>query len=171
MNTTLQEQVAQALLAQNKTLCTAESCTGGLVAAAMTEVSGVSAVFKGGVVSYWTEIKGSVLGVSRETLERDGAVAPTTAREMALGAARLMGASWAVSVTGVAGPGQDEQGNPVGCVYLGLSDGVHTWVRKPSPEALGRTRGEIRARAAEAALAFVLDGLRGALPPEEGLPG
>lgn len=160
---TIQEQVTRALIAQHKTLSTAESCTGGLVAAALTEVSGVSAVFKGGVVSYWTEVKGSVLGVSPETLARDGAVAPTTAREMALGAARLLGSDWAVSVTGVAGPSRDERGNAVGCVYVGLSDGVHTWVRHPDPTAMGRTRPEIRARAVEEALRFVLDGLNGAL--------
>lgn len=161
---TLAEQVTEALLRQHKTLATAESCTGGLVSAALTEVSGVSAVFKGGVVSYWTEVKGSVLGVSQETLTRDGAVAPTTAREMALGAAKLLGSDWAVSVTGVAGPNQDERGNEVGCVYFGLSDGVHTWVRHPAPDTMGKTRREIREKAVEVALRFVLDGLCGALP-------
>jgi nicotinamide-nucleotide amidase len=163
MEQTLQEQVVQALRAQNKTLATAESCTGGLVAAAVTEVSGSSAVFKGGVVSYWTAIKGSVLGVSQETLEAFGAVSPQTAEEMALGAARLMGTSLAVSVTGVAGPNRDERDNPVGCLYLGLSDGTQTWVRHPDPSTLGTTRQEIRQRAVALALAFVLDALDGQL--------
>ncbi|MCC8063841.1 MAG: CinA family protein [Clostridiales bacterium] len=157
MEKTIQEQVYDRLLAHGKTLCTAESCTGGLVAAAMTEVSGVSQVFKGGVVSYWTEVKGSVLGVSRETLERYGAVSPQTAGEMALGAAQLMGTSLAVSVTGVAGPNPDERGNPVGCLYLGLSDGERCWVRHPAPETLGRTRQAIRASAVRLALEFVLE--------------
>lgn len=157
MEKTIQEQVYEQLLAHGKTLSTAESCTGGLVAAAMTEVSGVSQVFKGGVVSYWTEVKGNVLGVSRETLERCGAVSPQTAGEMALGAARLMGSSLAVSVTGVAGPNPDERGNPAGCLYLGLSDGTHYWVRHPAPEALGQTRQEIRANAVRLALEFVLE--------------
>ncbi|MCD8341761.1 MAG: CinA family protein [Clostridiales bacterium] len=157
MGRTIQEQVYERLLAHGKTLSTAESCTGGLVAAAMTEVSGVSQVFKGGVVSYWTEVKGSVLGVSPETLERYGAVSPQTAGEMALGAARLMGSSLAVSVTGVAGPNPDERGNPVGTLYLGLSDGARCWVRHPEPEALGATRQEIRASAVRLALEFVLE--------------
>lgn len=161
MSQSLQEQVYRALLERGKTLATAESCTGGLVAAAMTEVSGVSRVFKGGVVSYWTQVKETVLGVSAQTLERYGAVSEQAAREMALGAARLLGASLAVSVTGVAGPDRDERGNPVGCVYIGLSDGVRTWVKHPDPGSMGASRQEIRQRAVEAALGLVLEHLRG----------
>ena len=92
----------------------------------MTALPGVSAVYRGGVVSYWTSVKADVLGVPKETLDAHGAVSEETARAMAEGARRITGADIAVSVTGVAGPDPDERGVPVGIVFIGLAtpDGI-----------------------------------------------
>ena len=111
------------------TMATAESCTGGRVAERMTALSGVSSVYRGGVVSYWTSVKQDVLGVPAEILERFGAVSPESARAMAEGACRVTGADLAVSVTGVAGPDPDERGTPVGVVYVGLATPDGTFCR------------------------------------------
>lgn len=149
------QQVLQALRDRGLTISTAESCTGGLVAGALTDLAGSSAVFVGGVVSYWTQIKGKVLGVSPEILERYGAVSPQTAIEMAEKVRTLLGSDLAISVTGVAGPDRDERGNPVGCVYLALADGTGTVVRRlPQP---GTQREEIRRSAVDYALSMVLE--------------
>ena len=119
------------------TLSTAESCTGGQLAARLTAIPGVSAAYRGGVVSYWTSVKGDVLGVPAETLERYGAVSEETARAMAEGVRRVTGSELGVSVTGVAGPDKDERGVDVGVVYIGLSAPDGTWCRALS---LGRRR-------------------------------
>ena len=103
------------------TLAAAESCTGGLIAKRITDLSGASAAFKGGVVSYWSEVKHDVLGVPQGLLDTYGAVCEPVARAMARGVRALTGASLGVSVTGVAGPDPDERGNPVGLVYVGLA--------------------------------------------------
>jgi nicotinamide-nucleotide amidase len=147
--------VLAALKERHLTISTAESCTGGMIAAALTDLSGSSAVFVGGVVSYWTDVKQKILGVSRETLDCFGAVSPDTAKEMAEGVRKLLGSDLSVSVTGVAGPDRDERGNPVGCVYLALSDGETTTVHHP--DNLGSTREEIRANAVAYALDMVLE--------------
>lgn len=149
--------VLEGMKARGLTISTAESCTGGMIAAALTDLSGSSSVFVGGVVSYWTAVKHKVIGVPREILDTDGAVSPETAREMAQGVRALMESDLAVSVTGVAGPDKDERGNPVGCVYLALADGRDTVVRKP--EGLGTTREEIRRNAVDYALDMVLEWL------------
>ena len=94
----------QLLKERNLTLSTAESCTGGRVAERITALPGVSSVYRGGVVSYWTSVKAAVLGVPQETLDQYGAVSEETARAMAEGARQITGADIAVSVTGVAGP-------------------------------------------------------------------
>lgn len=99
----------------------AESCTGGLIAQRITALPGASAVFRGGVVSYWTSVKASVLDVPEELLEREGAVSQAVALEMAVGVRRITGADLGVSVTGVAGPDRDERRNPVGRVFVALA--------------------------------------------------
>lgn len=149
----LVEEVVELLRQQNKTLATAESCTGGLIAATITAHPGVACVFRGGVVSYWPEVKHDVLGVEQSTLDAVGAVSPETARQMAEGACRVIGSDLAVSVTGVAGPDPDDRGNPVGLVYLALSDGKTTIVR--APENLGKERNEIQRNAVAYALGMV----------------
>ena len=109
------------LLKEKKcTITTAESLTGGKIAAAITAVPGSSAVFPGGVVSYCDRIKHRVLGVPQQLLETHGAVSEPVAKAMARGAADLMGTGLALSATGLAGPDGDGSGNPVGTVYLGL---------------------------------------------------
>ena len=128
MKTRLCSDVLKAL--EGKTLATAESCTGGRVAQRITSLPGASGVYRGGVVSYWTDVKGSVLGVPREILDEFGAVSEETARAMAEGARRITGADLAVSVTGVAGPDPDERGVPVGIVYIGLATPTGTFCRK-----------------------------------------
>ena len=105
-----------------RTLATAESCTGGLLGGALTAVSGASNVYKGGIVSYQNEIKHRLLGVSREILEKFGAVSAPVAKAMAQGARKALETDFAVSVTGLAGTGGDEFGNPVGTVFIGFAD-------------------------------------------------
>jgi nicotinamide-nucleotide amidase len=107
------------------TLAVAESCTGGLLASAITDQPGSSAYFKGGVVAYSNEIKERLLGVPAELLERHGAVSAEVARAMAVGARRLVRADLAVAITGIAGPEADGTGKPVGLthVWLAAADG------------------------------------------------
>ena len=142
----LEQVVVQEMTARGLTLATAESCTGGLVAQRITALPGASAVFRGGVVSYWTEIKAAVLGVPQEILDQYGAVSEQTARAMAQGARRITGADLAVSVTGVAGPDPDERGTPVGIVYIGLDTPTGTFCRKM--DSGRRRRDRIRGLAA-----------------------
>lgn len=118
--TTLCSEVLKRL--QGKTLVTAESCTGGGIGWHLTGVSGSSAVYKGGIISYCNVVKHSVLGVDAQVLETIGAVSAPVAEAMAAGARRVLDADVAVSVTGLAGPGGDEYGNPQGRVFIGYSD-------------------------------------------------
>lgn len=107
--------------AEGITLATAESCTGGLVAGAITGVPGSSSVLLGGVVSYSLAVKRSVLGVSPEVLDTFGAVSSECAHQMCDGARTVTGAKVAVSITGIAGPGGAEPGKPVGTVWFGVA--------------------------------------------------
>ncbi len=125
------ESACSALLRERgMTLSSAESCTGGQIAQRMTALAGASQVYRGGVVSYWTDMKADVLSVSREILDQYGAVSEQTARAMAQGARRITGADVAVSVTGVAGPDPDERGNGVGLVFIGLDTPEGTFCRR-----------------------------------------
>ena len=111
--------VHAALARRGATLATAESLTGGELAARVTSVPGASRSYLGGVVSYATEVKVAVLGVRREVIDRHGAVSAECAREMAEGVRRLTGATYSLSTTGVAGPDLQE-GKPVGTVFVGI---------------------------------------------------
>lgn len=137
------------LKARGATLATAESCTGGLLAKRLTDVPGASAAFLGGVVSYASAVKASVLRVPQAMLDEHGAVSEPVARAMAEGAKALTGADYALSVTGVAGPDSDERGNPVGLVYIGLASPDGTQVRECRFGK--RTREHIRQQAANTA--------------------
>ena len=147
------------------TLATAESCTGGRVAERITALPGVSSVYRGGVVSYWTSVKADVLGVPQKILDQYGAVSEETARAMAEGARRITGADIGVSVTGVAGPDRDERDNPVGLVYIGLATPDGTFCRRT--DSGRRRRDRIQDLAANHALDVVRRYLTG-LPIEQG---
>lgn len=120
MRQTLRE-IVDYLIAHQLTVATAESCTGGMIAAGLTDVAGVSTVFGYGLVTYSNEAKEKMLGVSHETLTTYGAVSKETAEEMAVGLRDLSHADYAVSVTGIAGPGGGSAEKPVGLVYFGLA--------------------------------------------------
>lgn len=149
----LEAVVSGLLRERGLTLSAAESCTGGLVAKRMTDLSGASEVFRGGVVSYTNGVKAGVLGVPEELLERFGAVSEPVARAMAECCRKICGSDLAVSVTGVAGPDTDDRGNEVGTVFIALTDGNETICRKLS---CGRGRGRDRVRSAAAGSAFDL---------------
>jgi PncC family amidohydrolase len=117
----LEELVGRLLTKQGLTIAVAESCTGGLIAHQLTNVSGSSAYFVGGVVAYANEVKEQVLGVSGETLAAHGAISEETVREMARGARRLFGTDVAISATGIAGPTGGKPQKPVGLVYVALA--------------------------------------------------
>ena len=136
-----------------KTLVTAESCTGGGIGAALTAVSGASAVYKGGVISYTNWVKQHLLGVDPELLRREGAVSAAVAEAMASGARNSLEADVAVSVTGLAGPGGDDYGNSVGTVYIGYSDRVRCISREYH---FTGNRAEIRKKACSEALMLIL---------------
>ncbi len=114
----VEELVLAAARERGWTIAAAESCTGGLVSARLTNVAGSSEVFTGGIVAYDNTVKRQALSVPAETLERHGAVSPETAEAMAAGARHTLGTDIAVSVTGVAGPGGGSPEKPVGLVYL-----------------------------------------------------
>lgn len=139
---------------QGKTLATAESCTGGGIGAALTAVSGASAVYKGGIISYTNEIKQNLLGVDGTLLESVGAVSAPVAQAMAAGVRKALASDVAVSVTGLAGPGEDEFGNPVGTVFIGYSDDRITLSRK---YLFSGSREDVRNQAVSAALHLILE--------------
>lgn len=119
--TGLEEACKLLLQERGLTFATAESCTGGLIAKRITSLPGSSAVYRGGVVSYWSSVKADVLDVPQALLDKFTAVSEPVAKAMAGEARRITGADLAVSVTGVAGPDRDERGNPVGLVYVALA--------------------------------------------------
>lgn len=144
------QRVVEGLREKGKTLCSAESCTGGWIAKAVTDIAGASRVFRGGVVSYTNDVKRVVLGVSPQSLEREGAVSEPVARQMAEGARLLLHADIAVSTTGEAGP----EGGTVGLVYIALSAAEGTWC---NAYRFDGDRTEVRRAAVEQALGSVLE--------------
>ena len=139
---------------QGKTLATAESCTGGGIGAALTAVPGASKVFIGGVISYTDDIKNRVLGVDKAVLDKHGAVSSPVAGAMASGVRNLMKCDVAVSVTGLAGPGGDDFGNPVGTVCIGYADRHQTFAKKYQ---FYGDRDDIRRQTVQAALELILE--------------
>ncbi len=120
-NVTLAETIVELLKEQKMTITTVESCTGGMVSARLTDVAGVSEIFKQGFVTYSNKAKRKILGVKKITLKKYSAVSEQTAWEMARGGAALTGADVCISVTGYAGPETGENGEPVGLVYIGCN--------------------------------------------------
>ena len=119
-----------ACLGAGSTVAVAESCTGGLIAAAITDIAGSSGYFLGGVVSYSNEAKRDLLGVDAAVLEAHGAVSAQVARAMAVGARERFGATLGASVTGIAGPDGGTAAKPVGLTYIGVADADGVDVRR-----------------------------------------
>ena len=117
----LSGQVGAALIAKEATVCAAESCTGGLLLSVLTDIAGSSAYVQGGLVTYSNEAKMHFLKVRQATLMEQGAVSEATAAEMARGALALFATDYALSVTGIAGPGGGTAEKPVGLTYIGLA--------------------------------------------------
>ena len=141
---------------EGKTLVTAESCTGGGIGSALTSVPGSSAVYKGGVICYTNWVKEHVLGVASQLLEDFGAVSAPVAQAMAQGVRKALEADISLSVTGLAGPGGDEYGNPVGTVFIGCDSIRGTEVREYH---FNGDRAYVREQAVQAALELVLETL------------
>lgn len=139
----LEHALVNALHEHSLSICTAESCTGGLIAERITAVAGCSDVFFGGCVTYTNEIKQRLLGVSAETLDTYGAVSAETAMEMARGAREKLGTDIAVSATGIAGPSGGTPETPVGTVFIGVSTQNGESFRKLSLSSM-RSRDYIR---------------------------
>jgi nicotinamide-nucleotide amidase len=152
----LAEQVLARLRDSGHTVAVAESLTGGLVAAALTDVPGASAAFRGGVVAYATELKAALLGVDSRMLARHGAVFPAVAAAMADGVRSRLGATYGVATTGVAGP-EPADGQPVGTAHIAVSAADDTVVRTIG---LSGDRHEIRRLTVEHALGLLLGRLR-----------
>ncbi|MCL2756851.1 MAG: CDP-diacylglycerol--glycerol-3-phosphate 3-phosphatidyltransferase [Coriobacteriia bacterium] len=146
--------------ARGYTIGTAESCTGGLVAAALTDVPGASDVFRGAVVSYANEVKEALLGVSHQILETVGAVSSQTACAMALGALSTLGVDMAVSVTGIAGPQGGSREKPVGTVWFARAcRGDTIEALKAEMHLFCGDREGVRSQATAQALRLFIEGL------------
>ena len=127
--TTTAARVLASLIQRNATVSVAESLTGGLIGATLTDVAGASAAFRGGVIAYATELKADLLGVPSVLLEREGAVHPGVAAAMAVGVRDLMRSDYGLAVTGVAGP-DPQDGRPVGTVHIAVrGPGALIWHR------------------------------------------
>ncbi|HET9082232.1 MAG TPA: nicotinamide-nucleotide amidohydrolase family protein [Trebonia sp.] len=156
----LAAEVIRMLIQGGSTVATAESLTGGLVAAALTDIPGSSNAFRGGVVAYATELKAQLLGVDVGLLKRHGPVHAPVAAAMAEGVRKLTGATIGVSTTGVAGPGPAD-GYPAGTVHVAVSLAGDTVVRTM---ALPGNRDEVRRLTVERVLGLLLGRLREECP-------
>jgi nicotinamide-nucleotide amidase len=143
------------LVERNETLATAESLTGGLVAATIVEIPGVSAVFRGGLVVYATELKHALAGVPEDLLKERGPVDPDVALALAAGARERCAADWGVATTGVAGP-EPQDGKPVGLIYVAVAGPPGATVRELR---LDGSRAEVRSAAVVAVLRLLADRL------------
>lgn len=153
----LAARLHEALRARGLTVASAESLTGGALGDLLSSTPGASTTYRGGVVSYATDVKERLLGVSAETVASAGVVSAECAEQMAVGARSLLGSDWAVSTTGVAGPTRQE-GKPAGTVHVGVAgpDGVHS-----VPLHLEGDRRGIRVQTCHAALVALLDAVTG----------
>ncbi len=152
----IEKRVIDAAVKRGLTVGTAESCTGGLIAATLTNVPGASAALWGGIVSYANEVKRDRLGVDEATLQAKGAVSEEVACQMAAGARSALSVDVAVSVTGIAGPGGAVPGKPVGTVWIGVSSAAGTFARLHHFDG---DRSSVRAQTVDAALGLMLEAL------------
>ena len=151
MHNFLEKTIGDHLRNKGWTLSIAESCTGGLVSDRITDISGSSDYFMGGMVNYSNESKAKHLGIPLDYIKRYGAVSPQVARKMAQGVRKAFHTTFGLSTTGVAGPTGGTMRSPIGRVFIGISDGRRTWVRK---EDLKGNRRMIKREAAEKSLEF-----------------
>lgn len=147
-------RIVEALGRSGTTIATAESLTGGMVAAALTSVPGASAVFRGGVVAYATDLKAALAAVPQDVLDRHGPVAAQTAEAMARGVRVACAATYGVATTGVAGP-DAQDGNPPGTVYVAVASPDTVRVRSAEPSHDVGDRAAVRQLAVETALALI----------------
>lgn len=149
-------ELVSVLSARRETLAVCESLTAGLCAARIADVPGASAVLRGGFITYATDLKESLAGVSTATVEDHGVVSAQCVREMACGAQRRCDASWGLSLSGVAGP-DSQDGHPAGTVFIGLAgpEGIRA-VRAGGEEGLKGSRHEIREQAVRQAIGLLL---------------
>jgi nicotinamide-nucleotide amidase len=150
----LAARVVAAARSKQARVTTAESCTGGLIAGAITAVSGASHVFSRGFVTYANEAKSDLLGVDPAVIAEVGAVSEEVARAMAEGARRAAAADAAVAVTGIAGPGGGSPQKPVGLVHVAAASGGHPTLHER--HVFAGDRASIRAQAVDAALRLLL---------------
>jgi len=146
-----------ACVSKNISVSTAESCTGGMIGAALTSVPGSSAWFKGGIIAYDNTIKTSLLGVLQKTLDTFGAVSEPTVAEMAQGAARILHTDCAISVSGIAGPDGGTPEKPAGLVYIGICINGNTTVYR---HLFSGNRTAVRKQAVEMSLKHCIDAVR-----------
>ena len=149
--------ILRKLQSRGATVATAESCTGGLVATMLTELPGSSAVFVGGISAYANGVKISMLGVDPSDLEKFGAVSAEVARAMAAGVRDRLGATYAVALTGIAGPNGGSPDKPVGTVYCGIAS---PFGEVASRLTLSGDRAAIRRTAVESALQLLADAIK-----------
>ena len=119
----IQKRVGKQLVKKGLTVATAESCTGGGIAARLTSVAGSSAYVRGGIVSYQNDVKESLLGVKHDTINKYGVVSEETVKEMVKGAMKSLKTDCAMATTGIAGPGGEEPGKPVGTIWIAAAVG------------------------------------------------
>jgi nicotinamide-nucleotide amidase len=148
----LEKTIGNLLRKKGWTLSIAESCTGGLICDRITNISGSSDYFMGGMVTYSNESKAEHLGIPSSIIKRHGAVSPQVARKMAQGIRRAFHTTFGLSTTGVAGPTGGTKRSPIGRVFIGISDGKRTWVKKLDIKG---SRREIKKKAAEEGLEFL----------------
>ena len=148
----LEKFIGDHLREKGWTLSIAESCTGGLVCDRITNISGSSDYFMGGMVNYSNESKEKHLGIPLNYIKRYGAVSPQVARKMAQGVRKVFHTTFGLSTTGVAGPTGGTKRSPIGRVFIGLADGRRAWVKKVD---LKGNRREIKEKAAERSFEFL----------------
>jgi len=156
MTVKLEKTIGNLLRKKGWTLSIAESCTGGLVCDRITNVSGSSDYFMGGMVTYSNESKAEHLEIPLDYIKRYGAVSSQVARKMAQGVRKAFHTTFGLSTTGVAGPTGGTKRSPIGRVFIGLADGQRTWVKK---EDFRGSRREIKKKATESALQFFYERL------------
>ncbi|MET8148063.1 CinA family protein [Actinoplanes sp. NPDC049668] len=155
--------VVHALVDRGETLAVAESLTGGLVAATIVEIAGVSRVFRGGLVVYATDLKHSLAGVPQALLADRGPVDPDVAQALAEGARTRCGADWGLATTGVAGP-EPQDGKPVGLVYVAVAGPGRAAVRELR---LSGSRDDVRTETVVSVLGLLAEEVRGLTPTHQ----